>query len=86
MSKLMVATLCVILLYTNTVQAGCYRNGRVKPTRLAEELQLNHSPAPQLDRHRLPKSFNWCVLGDAFWFLCSARACGADWGATTTTR
>lgn len=51
--------LLVGLLGTQSINAGCYRNGRTKPQRAWEDEHLNHVGVPQLDRKNLPKSFNW---------------------------
>lgn len=58
--SVMIAALFLALLAAPSIHAGCYRNGRTRPTRTWEEQHLNHEAVPQLQRNDLPKSFNWC--------------------------
>lgn len=66
MASLAALALALCLLAGN-VRGGCYRNGRTRPQLAEKELSHNYEPAPQLTKHELPRSFNWCDLDGKNW-------------------
>ena len=61
-----VTLVAVLLSLAGLVNAGDWRNG--ESSRMAKRdpatLSYNYVPAPTLQRHQLPRSFDWCDKGE----------------------
>ncbi|KAI8476356.1 MAG: hypothetical protein J3K34DRAFT_256855 [Monoraphidium minutum] len=78
------AVLLLAALLTAPAHAGCYRNGKTRPSRSKSELYWNHEPAKLLALEELPQEFSWANHNGTNWLTPSwnqhiPQYCGSCW-------